>query len=617
MRFQGTRRPTFLALAAAAVAAATLAGPAGATIECAPIMPTAQVAKGMLGTGWTVERGRDPQPFSVQVLGVLPNEIGPGRDMIVVEASGPMIDRANGIWYGMSGSPIYVNGQLIGALSYGFSATSRVAGLTPAQDMAKILSYPTRPPDADGNVTPPSPPTITLPASMRREIANATGTAAADVPERMVQLKVPLSVSGLNGRAMREVRKFVSRTKLPLIPHSGASASAAPTVSATPLRPGDNFAAVNSYGDVTIAGVGTTSYTCNGRALAFGHPFFFSGATLTGANHADALAIVTDPVWGPFKLAGIQETVGEVDQDRTAGLRATLGTAPETTPIRSSVAVPDLNAQRNGETDVVLPDLTPFVAYLHLLSNIDSTFDAIGEGSSKLSWTITGTRAGGGPWRLSRSNLYASPFDIAFESSEEVASELDILAGNPFEEVRVTGVDVNATVEEKVKLYRIAKVLVATGKKGTLREREMVRVRPGTLVRIRVVLKPYEKGSDRTFNMSFRVRGFPMGMIEITGGSPGGYPCFEGDLMPGDMPEDEEGGDCDSSVPVKSFDALLTFLEKAPKNNVLVTRFRAGERMRLKRERKIPLDAVVRGWRSVFLAPPKGMGGPSEEDLGN
>ena len=84
-------------------------------------MPVAEVEKGMVGTGYTVSEGTDPEPFSVEVLGVMEDGIGPGRDLIVVNTSSPAIDAAEGIWYGMSGSPVYIDDEFVGALAYGLS----------------------------------------------------------------------------------------------------------------------------------------------------------------------------------------------------------------------------------------------------------------------------------------------------------------------------------------------------------------------------------------------------------------------------------------------------------------------------------------------------------------
>ena len=101
----------------------------------------------MTGQGLTVVRGATPQPFAVEVLGVLEDGIGAGRDMIIIEVSDlpgrEVISAGGGIWAGMSGSPVYINGQLLGAVAYGFSAApSPIGGVTPAADMLDLLDLP-------------------------------------------------------------------------------------------------------------------------------------------------------------------------------------------------------------------------------------------------------------------------------------------------------------------------------------------------------------------------------------------------------------------------------------------------------------------------------------------
>jgi hypothetical protein len=151
-RWTAERSRTSTKLFGALVAGATIAAilspaeaqvPPEAPIDCPDVMPVSEITDGMLGTGWTVSEGRDPEPFDAEVLGVLPDAIAPGRDMIVVDTSSPAITEAGGIWFGMSGSPVYHDGRLMGALAFGLSfGPSSVAGLTPARGDGEALRPP-------------------------------------------------------------------------------------------------------------------------------------------------------------------------------------------------------------------------------------------------------------------------------------------------------------------------------------------------------------------------------------------------------------------------------------------------------------------------------------------
>ena len=611
------RRLTVFAVLAAAAVAALAGGQAGAAAgsevtaavpgECPPVLPVSEVRRGMTGTGWTVSSGRDPEPFSVEVLGVLRDAVAPGRDLIITNVSSPAISRAGGVWFGMSGSPVYIGDRLVGAVAHGLAGgPSTIAGLTPAEDMLRILSYPMAPPPAASGALGAPPVKVPLPPGVVQEIASSTGTPADDVGRSVVPLRVPLSVSGVSARGMRKLGAFIRRERLPLVPFAGASASRAAVAprGARPV-PGGNFAAAASYGDLTLSGVGTTTYVCKDRALAFGHPLDLKGKTAMGANDADALGVVPDPLFGPFKVATVAERYGRVDQDRFAGLRALLDAELPATAVRSSVVARDTGQARRGGTDVVMPDLVPFVASLHVLSNIDTTFDAIGPGSSRVRWTIAGTRAGGAPWRLARANMYASRWDIAIESSDPLWMELDALAANPFEKVRFTAVRASASVEETPRRYTISKVLVAKNA-GPYRAVRRVRARPGMRLRLRVVLKAFE-GRGRTVRLRFVVprRARLGGMIDIHGGAMGGGPpvCFSSE-------------ECEGGGTVKSFDHLLRILRRQPRNNHLLADFRVGPRERVVARRRVALDQVVQGWRGIFVALPGGGESESEEGEG-
>ena len=592
-------------LVVAGFAAALAAGPASAG-QCDPVMPKREVTAGMVGTGLTVTRGRTPEPFSVEVLGVLPNFAGAGRDVILVDTSGPAIARANGIWYGISGSPVYIGGRLVGALAYGFSSTSTVAGLTPAEDMLRIDSFPTRP---ARRVTAAA---TTLPDSLAREVARRTDGRVGE-GDAITQLPLPFSVSGLSARRIRHVRAWATKNDLRIVPYAGGTASSsAAAAPGDPLDPGDNFAAVAAYGDATLAAVGTTTYVCNGRALAFGHPFALKGNTHAGANAADALAIISDPLLGPYKMANVAETLGLVDQDRIAGLRAILGAPLGGTAVRTTIMAPETGSFRDGATDVIDPDAVGFASFIHLISNVDSVFDAIRGGTAAFAWTIDGTRADGTPWRLARSDLTVSHGDISFEAASRVAMDVETLASNPFEDVKVTAVRANASVAEAIRQYTVARVLVAKGR-GKLRARRAVTVTPGVRLRVRAVLRPFERNGTRVVDFAFRMprRGMPFGMLEVGGRGGGGAPESEGG------PEGVVFGP-ESGQGVTSFDALLRMLEKTPRSDILTARLRLGERLRPRSEKKVQLDGVVVGNAVVELRPPGGgpggpEGGPPKE----
>ena len=569
------------------------------------IMPVADVRKGMMGQGLTVYEGTEPEPFQAEILGVLDNGIAPGRDMIIVEVSGPVIDRAGGSWFGMSGSPVYVDNKLVGAFAWGLTfGTTRLGGLTPAEDMVKILGYPEAGPEDDSEQegTPPTYTrrTVRVPRRMQTRLARQTAATERQVSGGFRQLLTPFSISGLSDRRLSHLQRVIEEEGLPLLPYRGSSAQGGSTTqidpATEPLQPGDSFAAALSYGDITAAGIGTTTVVCNGKALAFGHPFSFEGKTFLGANHANAITIVEDPIFGSYKLANVGPLVGVVEQDRLAAIRADLSEGPVLIPVTSSVTAQNTNQTRDGRTDVVESEVVPFLAFEHLVLNIDSVFDQFSGGSATLSWTIQGEGETTGPFTLTRSNLYADEFDISFGSAFELLGNLFTLLGNDFEEVKFTSVDVDASVKEDVELYRIHDVLVSLNG-GDYLERRRLRARPGDLIGLQVILTDFEETTERTVELSIILPDKTRGesVIEITGGSAGGVglECFF------------FGENCETEEEVDSLSALITALENAPHNNELLARLRGGRKSKVRAQDVEVLEQVVNGFKRVRIRTPR------------
>jgi hypothetical protein len=578
---------------AATVAAATPMGrtpvAAAQTSDCPEIMSTGEVSVGMTGDGLTVVQGRDPVAFNAEVLGILEGFPGPGRKVVIAELSGAPLDQAGGVWFGMSGSPVYMpdpvtgDQELLGAVAFGFSfGPSNIAGLTPAEDMIDLLD-----PGSSSGLT--GVQRTVLPRALRARVAARVGVSAAEIGS-LVQLKTPLSVSGLTARGMRRLQRAIDKQDLPFVAYAGAAASAS-SAAAADLEAGGNFAAALSLGDVTAAGIGTTTFVCFGQAVAFGHPFSWTGDTTLAARAADAITIQPDPVFSPFKLANVAENAGTVKEDRLAGIRADLGDGPATIPVRTVVTDLDRGKTRNGESDAVLEEFLPFLTFEHTFTNIDVTIDRIGPGNSEVEWTIEGTRAGGVPWELTHSNHYASPFDISFESVFEVSDYVSILSSFTAEPVHITSVDLTRVdVEKAFEAYRLSKLLVWNGTDFV--KQDVVRRRPGGRILLRAVLIPRHPASTVNVDLVLRVptTARRSGFIEVQGGGSlfGEVPCFF---------EDGEG-ECEEAEPA-TFDALLSRLSGVPRNDQVTARLRLGERASVRAKAVDQVDAVVQGSRTI------------------
>jgi hypothetical protein len=576
------------ALVAGALLAGSLSAPnAGAQltapVDCPTVMPVASVTPGMTGEGFTVSRGRTPEVFTVEVLGILHNEPLPGRNIIVVEADSAAITRARGIWAGMSGSPVYIGGELVGAVAWSFSfGPSKVAGLTPAEEMDDLLAYPS----ASGAGMPQQ---VELSAQTEAAVARETDATRTEAESgSLVRLRLPLSISGMN-RGFRMFRKAMRREGLRFIPHAASAGSAAPGAP-DPINAGDNFAAALSYGDITAAGIGTATLVCENKALAFGHPFFFDGDTLMGASNGEAITVIDDPTFGPYKLANVDAgPQGSVDQDRLAGIRALLGEMPETIPITSFVEALNTGRARNGRTDAVLQDLVPSLTFTHAFTNIDSAFDEIGEGSARVTWRVDGVTASGAAWGLDRTNSYTSRYDISFGSLFELLDQLYVLRDNDFEEIEFTAVDLDIQVDDVIKQYKIVDVLVSKTE-SNYRDVRSVRARRGDTIYLRVELEPYDGTANVRKKLDVKIprRDVRDGTIFVqSAGASFDTFCFFRPRRCGN----EGGGE------IESFQDLVRAMEDAPTNNQLEARLRLGRRVRDRDQET--LDLVVKGSKRI------------------
>jgi SpoIVB peptidase S55 len=560
-----------LGLAVAFVVAALAAAPAAAAPpsvplpQCAPTATPDSLSPGQNAIGFSVTQGTTPTSFNVKILGVMPNGIAPGRDLIIIDASGPAIDQAGGIWFGMSGSPVYtMDGRLIGAISYGFSTTSKMAGVTPANpDMLQLLQT-----SGGSGAAASDPRRVRLSRGVREEVAGEAGTHTARVGGSMSQLEIPLSISGLAPAHRERLREAAIKHHLPFfIPAIGASSASGKGLAGGTMRPGESFAASLSYGDITVAGIGTTTYVCQGRALAFGHPFFFTGPSRMGAGGASTFGIVQDPVFGPFKLANVTGPLGLVDQDRLPGIRGQLGEAPPLVEVTQHTKSLDTGLARTGETDIVRGENAgrdvslPQIAWIHSFSNIDSIFDQVSGGSARISWTIRGDiKHSGKSWTLTRENQWVSNRDISFASTFELANALQTLTTQKLAPIALKRVHIDVGVQQAIEELRIRGVKWSADGRH-YEKAKTLRVRPGGRVFAKVKLRDSDGGKLKTVKLKMGIPERPDRVLVATvgGGESGG-----GDFLCAFL------GICRNNAKAKSFDALLSEIQDAPRNNDLV-----------------------------------------------
>jgi hypothetical protein len=557
--------------------------------DCPAIMAKADIVTGSTGQGWTVVSGTTRVPFHVEFLGILVDGLFPGKDLIIVRVSDEpgydFIQKANGIWAGISGSPVYQAGKLVGSTSYSLNiGEAFLAGLTPAEDMAPILGY------AVGSASQRGPAAshVTIPASLRSTIGQRIGTSVP-ADSTFDRLPLPMSVSGLSAAARARLQQIYDKAGMSVVVTPGSRATK-PTAATPFVRPqaGGNFVSLLSYGDLTAGGIGSTTYVCDNQALAFGHPFGFFGKSFMAANDGDAIAIVPG-LMRAFKLANITAPFGIVDQDRFSGVRATLGISPTTVAVTARVTSVELGTSRTGRTDVTDQRFLPGIAAFHLFYDIEAVADSEGPASAAVRWTIRGRRANGDPFTVYRGNRYASQSVVAFGPVDDINNDLNALISNQFEDVAIDSVQMSARVKEGYQPYTVASAKISKNGGPFLTRTQMV-VHPGDVLRVRTTLQRYHAGVRKVTQAITVPFDFPGGGLLIIGQS-----FF--DTPPSGA---------------KTFDELIAQLNGQARRDDLNTRIVTFDPITFGTvelaSTRTHLDAVVSGGLSVDLtgAPPPG-----------
>lgn len=278
---------------------------------------------GQKGEVWTVFQGTAPEPFSVEVTGIVRNALGPGKSLILCKLTDPRVQNMGAV-AGMSGSPLYIDGKLAGALSYQIQRfeTVHYAGFTPAADLAEVQA----------KVGPASAaPVAAVPAD--DVVALAGGSFA---PLRPVFTLSGLSPAVAQLFGPRLAALGLGTTALGGSTHSGVNRSAAESGLA-PLTPGSAVSVALATGDITLAGTGTVSSVDGTRITAFGHPMLSLGEVSLPMCAADIIAILPSSMQS-IKVANTGPIIGTITQDRLSAVSGTLGAGPIMTEVEVNVA---------------------------------------------------------------------------------------------------------------------------------------------------------------------------------------------------------------------------------------------------------------------------------------
>jgi hypothetical protein len=356
------------------------------------VMPVKEVKAGMEGIGRTVFSGNTLEEFKVHILGVLENVMGPSRSLILAKLEGGPL-ATTGVIAGMSGSPVYIDGRLVGAVSYSLGQFPReaIAGITPIDEMVDATGLPERRPTGTEAKLQLPITGATLAAVLQETFGRTSPFARSSNDLRFTGLGLdrmsgnelgamlrpiatPLVMGGFGGDVADVIANgFAASGFTPVAGAIGGGIVKASSVpgATPPLRPGDPIGVGLVSGDLALGATGTVTDVVGDRVYAFGHPFYNLGPTRFPMTQA-FVHVVLPSLMSSSKLASLGAVVGTIEQDRATAISGTLGAAPSMLPIRLALET-DRGPRREFKFSVVRDQLfTPLLTYLSVVNTLKS-----------------------------------------------------------------------------------------------------------------------------------------------------------------------------------------------------------------------------------------------------
>jgi hypothetical protein len=392
-----TKRLVFAALLCGLFAsAAELERPKAGKVE---ILHLKDVKPGMQGIAWTVFSGTDPEPVPIDIIGVWKGQLGPRQDVILAKMGGKAKD--TNVAAGMSGSPVYINGKLVGAVALRFSVFSpdAICGITPIERMLEIEDFDkSRPADArtPDKVRSERAAAVDVPGELLGQLV-AAGISQGSLPRvpTMTPIDTPLILSGFSGSTVSAFQPFFQQMGITAV-QGGASAQG---LTAKPvkgwehsLNPGDAVSGILVSGDMSATGMGTVTYNDGKHVLAFGHQFFDLGPLDMPMAKSEILMVLSSS-FQPTKFGNATDVVGALKQDRYSGIMGELGSEAPSIPVHVK-----LRSHGNGDTVFKEKDLhfnvfvhqkwTPFLMMLTLFNSLQQMNEYADEMTYRMSGNV-------------------------------------------------------------------------------------------------------------------------------------------------------------------------------------------------------------------------------------
>jgi hypothetical protein len=432
------------------------------------IMKVDDVHPGMKGVGYTVFEGTKPETMGVEVLGVLHNMNGPKSDVVLVRLLGNKAEFA-GVVAGMSGSPVYIDGKLLGAIAYRIGQFSKepIAGVTPIEQMLEINEFDQSIPQGGTSVA-------------RATVASRTSTPGVEdsnpvqsYAQYLTPIDAPFVFNGFNEAAIKQFAPQLS--SMGITPVMGVG-SASKEKQPEPLVPGSAVSAILVRGDMDVAATCTVTYMDKDHLLACGHPLMQYGMVDMPMTKANVVATLASPL-NAFKIINTTEPVGAFVQDRHTGILGRFDREPKMIPVTLSIHGP--SGPREYHYEVLNnAKLTPVM----MMTTVYNALMGMNQYGEETTYRMNGRIHVNGFTDVRMTNMF-SPVDAtptAYAVAMSLGDHFGRIYDNPFEAPTVSGV----TLEFDLERERRAAVLESA-------RTDVTEARPGDEITIEAVLRPY------------------------------------------------------------------------------------------------------------------------------
>jgi len=453
-----------------------------------PIMPLDQIHEGMKGTALTVFQGTKPEAMNVEVLGILRNTNGPKGDIILVRLSGTKPEYT-GVVAGMSGSPVYFDGKLAGALAFRIGEFSKepIAGVTPIAEMLEIDALDHRPGEQ------PGPANAALANGAARTASPGDATAAALLDSSsgytnyLKPIETPLVFSGFSDETLRRFApQFASAGIMPVMGVGSSSDRRQPE----PLEPGSAVSAVLVRGDMDIAATCTVTYIDSQRLLACGHPLMQFGRVDLPMTKATVLATLPSPL-NAFKIVNTTETVGSFVQDRHTGILGLFDKEPKMIPV--TLTIHGGPATKEFHYEILNNARLSPVA---MMATVFNALHGTNEYGDEITYRMNGVIDVSGYPKVALQNMFA-PLDggqpAAALAATTIGERFGRIYDNPFDNPDIQGVQLDFDL---VRERRSARLEAS--------RTDVTEARPGDPIVVETVLRPY-RGERLVRQISIRI----------------------------------------------------------------------------------------------------------------